>query len=132
MENNNDSIELQPNSKQVRVEVDLTNLPVDPCPSNKGLTPQHITPKPNENKTADLSSLILNPSTEKSFLSSLPEAGSRHPRLKLPSPEFAAHARSQKPEAGAVWPDQAALLRPRLGRTAAARPAAGLARPGLV
>lgn len=46
-------------------------------PSNKDLTPQHITLEPNENKTVDLSSLILNPSTEKSSLSSLPEAGSR-------------------------------------------------------
>jgi hypothetical protein len=31
MENNNDSIELQSNSKRARVEVDLANLPQDPC-----------------------------------------------------------------------------------------------------
>ena len=31
MKKNNDSIKLQSNSKQPRVEVDLANLPGDPC-----------------------------------------------------------------------------------------------------
>jgi hypothetical protein len=31
MDNNNDSTELQSNSKQACVEVDLANLPLDPC-----------------------------------------------------------------------------------------------------
>jgi hypothetical protein len=31
MKNNNDFINLQSNSKRPRVEVDLANLPIDPC-----------------------------------------------------------------------------------------------------
>jgi hypothetical protein len=32
---NNDSIELQSNSKRARIEVDLANLPTDPCLQKK-------------------------------------------------------------------------------------------------
>ena len=35
MEKNNNSIDLQLNSKQLRVEVDLVNLPRDPCFNKK-------------------------------------------------------------------------------------------------
>jgi hypothetical protein len=41
MENNNDSIELQSNSKRARVEVDLANLPIDPC-LRKKISDYHI------------------------------------------------------------------------------------------
>jgi hypothetical protein len=41
MENNNDSIELQSNSKRACVKVDLANLPIDPC-LRKKISDYHI------------------------------------------------------------------------------------------